>query len=384
MPTTIHLRGLAAEPLAITAEPCAGDPRVLAPSGMSEPRARELANRVRAALAAAGQPLRRAVQLRATHPLRPEHDLAAAVAVAAALGACTDTVAVLLGELDLSGRIRRCRGVLPALLGYDGAAVVPLENSGEGAIAAAAAAATPAGGLDVWTADSLADVLGWLRGGSLAPAEVAPPGCAEPGPLWSDLPNHTRERTEIHAAIRAGRGVLLCGPAESGKTMLARRVPTLLPAWSCAEAIESSAIHSLAGLLDGRRGLLEGRPFRAPHHTVSAAALLGGGDPLRPGEVSLAHGGVLFIDEVLEFHWRVLGQLAAALRRGVTAVARARERADFPARPLLVAAVNPCPCGYAGHPSRRCACSVERVTAWRERINRAVAALGLVEIEVSP
>jgi magnesium chelatase family protein len=155
----------------------------------------------------------------------------------------------------------------------------------------------------------------------------------------------------------------------SGKTMLARRIPTIMPPMSIDEALEVTAVHSVAGLLSAERGVLASRPFRAPHHTVSVAGLVGGGDPVRPGEVSLAHRGCLFLDELLEFKGSVLESLRQPLEDGFVTICRARARATFPARPLLVGAINPCPCGYAGERSGRCTCAVERVRAYRARLS---------------
>jgi len=159
------------------------------------------------------------------------------------------------------------------------------------------------------------------------------------------------------------------GPPGAGKTMLARRLPTIMPPMSLDEALEVTAVHSVSGLLSPERGILSARPFRAPHHTVSAAGLVGGGDPVRPGEVSLAHLGCLFLDELLEFKGGVLESLRQPLEDGLVTICRARARATFPARPLLVAAINPCPCGYAGERSGRCTCAPERVRAYRARLS---------------
>src|SRR5262249_12073719 len=149
-------------------------------------------------------------------------------------------------------------------------------------------------------------------------------------------------------AAAGAHNLIFMGPPGAGKTMLARRIPSILPPLSLDEALEVTAVHSVAGLLSPERGVLSARPFRAPHHTVSAAGLVGGGDRVRLGEVSLAHRGCLFLDELLEFKGSVLEALRQPLEDGVVAICRARARATFPACPLLVAAINPCPCGYAG------------------------------------
>ena len=174
-------------------------------------------------------------------------------------------------------------------------------------------------------------------------------------------------RRALEIAAAGGHHLLMVGPPGSGKSMLARRLPTILPPLSNTEAIEATAVHSVAGTLDAASGLLRQRPFRAPHHTISSAALMGGGEPLRPGEISLAHHGCLFLDEMLEFQRNVLESMRQPLEDGVITICRARSRATFPAQPLIVAAVNPCPCGYFG--DRRCRCDIELVHRYRGRLS---------------
>jgi len=173
----------------------------------------------------------------------------------------------------------------------------------------------------------------------------------------------------MEVAAAGGHNLLMIGPPGAGKTMLARRLPGVLPTLSPDEALEVTAIHSISGLLGAARGLVPVRPFRAPHHTVSEVGLVGGGDAPRPGEVSLAHHGVLFLDELAEFRRGALEALRQPLEDGVVTISRAQAKATFPARPLVVGAMNPCACGYRGDGTSRCSCSVERVSAYRARLS---------------
>jgi magnesium chelatase family protein len=200
-----------------------------------------------------------------------------------------------------------------------------------------------------------------------APMEFA--GMAVAGFDLADVRGQYGARRALEVAAAGAHNLLFVGAPGGGKTMLARRLPTLLPPLDFEEALVVTKIHSIAGLLPADRGLVEHRPFRSPHHTISDAGLVGGGEPVRPGEISLAHHGVLFLDEILEFRRSALEALRQPLEDGEIVIARARSRASLPARPIVVAAANPCPCGYAGDPSRRCACSNERVRAYRGRLS---------------
>jgi len=185
----------------------------------------------------------------------------------------------------------------------------------------------------------------------------------------SEVRGQTTARRALEIAAAGAHNLLFIGPPGSGKTLLARLMPGILPPLEFDEAVECTSIHSVAGLLPPEQGIVTERPFRSPHHSVSEAGLVGGGDVPRPGEVSLAHHGVLFLDELAEFRRGALEALRQPLEDGAVCIARARARAWFPARPVLLGAVNPCPCGYYSHPRRRCVCSDEARKRYRARLS---------------
>jgi len=272
---------------------------------------------------------------------------------------------LLLGELSLDGSIHPARGVLPIAAAARRAGIsamlLPAANASEAAIVA---------GLDVYPVASLTDAVRALNDPSLIPPRPSPPAAvAHDVADLADIRGQLLARRALEIACAGGHNLLAIGPPGSGKTMMARRVPGILPPMTFDEAVEVTSVHSVAGLLRPGAGLVTERPFRAPHHTISNVALVGGGSQPRPGEVSLAHHGVLFLDEMLEFNRHVLEVLRQPLEERAVTIARAARSAVFPAHFMLVGAMNPCPCGYLGDTVRECRCTPQQVGRYRDRLS---------------
>jgi magnesium chelatase family protein len=345
--------------------------------GLPDAAVKESRDRIKAALKNIGYnfPLKQITINLAPADLKKEGsslDLPIAIAILSAEGLIPKEILTrfaISGELSLDGRIKPIKGALPIALearriGLKGM-IIPKENALEAAIVK---------GIDVYAMESLSDVIEFLSGVKESePLLIDLASIMNENSIYeedfSDVKGQEHAKRALEVAAAGSHNILMIGPPGSGKTMLSKRLPTILPPMTFEEALETTKIHSVAGMLKSGQSLLATRPFRSPHHTISDVALIGGGQTPRPGEVSLAHHGILFLDELPEFKRNVLEVLRQPLENGVVTVSRAVASVTYPAQFVLVAAMNPCPCGYFGDSRHQCTCTPNMINRYRSRVS---------------
>lgn len=385
---TCSLEGLEGFVVEVECDLGRGLPRFLM-VGLPDAQIRESGERVHSAIKNIGMPY---PQQKITVNLAPANrrkdgsqmDLAIAISVLSAQGLCDPELVeqyIFLGELQLNGEVSGIRGALPMVaslreLGYK-KFIVPKENEKETAVIE---------DVSIYPASNLREVVDQLNGeGSITPAQ-APESDVEDRLYtldFSDIKGQSGLKRAMEVAAAGGHNLLMIGPPGSGKSMSAKRLPTILPRMAFDEAVEVTKIYSVSGELTSS-GLMTERPFRAPHHTASGVSLIGGGRIPKPGEISLAHRGVLFLDELPEFQSKVLEVLRQPMEDGAIHISRAQARLKFPADFQLVASMNPCPCGYYQDPHHECSCSMQQIKKYLGKISHPLLDRIDLQVEVKP